>query len=492
MEFDVPIEELVEDFEGESVEISVTKKHQESPDFKRVIWTEMPEVTVEPDYKHASPEAYEKFLDMKFGMFIHFGTYTQIGLLESWSAEFQKAPSSFMDIYYTLYQSFNPTEFNADEWASLAKRAGMQFFQCTTKHHEGFCLYDTKTKTKALRRIGSQARESVYPIEECEINYSVMDTPFKRDIIEELVRAFRKEDLGIGLYFSHFDWNDPNFRWDPSNRNYDPNYGSDTHPEQWKAFIEREREQLHEILTKYGEIDQIFFDGTWYGFAWEEMKSIIKEIRKLQPNCMFSDRGLGPYADFTSPERWIPKKSEDDRLKGRASVWQACDVIGTHWSWVPGEKYKKKEDLLTKLIDSVAKGGTLSLDINPMPNGKFPQETIDILEYMGRWLQINGEAIYFTRKWEVKIQEESTGGKNIYYTSSKDKSTIYAIHFGWPASIVKLTDIIPKFGSEIRMLGVDQPLSWKIEGGFLIIDVLEELNNKIPCEFAYSFKIEVQ
>jgi alpha-L-fucosidase len=486
-EIDIPIEEIFEDFENKAVEVTIAEGKFAPPIYQGLVpnWETMPENTVEPDYEFCSDAGREKFLDMKFGLMVHFGLYTHLGLLESWSVNAKNSPRWFSDIYYTLWQVFNPSQFDAEEWAQLVKRAGMQFIQITTKHHEGFALWNTKTKTKARKRIGHLSDVVIGPVEDCEINFSVMDSPFKRDIIAELSAAFRKNNLGFGLYFSHIDWNDPNFRWDEANRSFDPTYTEKTHPEQWKAFIERERQQLIELFTNYGPIDQIFFDGTWFGLAWTEMKAIIKEIRKLQPDCMFSDRGLGPYADFTSPERWIPNSSEgDSRVKKQ--VWQCCDPIGTHWSYVPDEVYKDKRKLLHDFIDVVAKGGTFVFDQGPMPNGKFPQEAIDVLEYMGRWLQVNGEAIYATRPW--KINKE---GDYLFFTRSKDQKYVYAIHIGWPRENVVLTNVKPKDGSIIRMLGLNDNLPWKINGSRLIINIPIELNKKIPCEYAFAFKIEI-
>jgi alpha-L-fucosidase len=326
----------------------------------------------------------------------------------------------FMDIYYTQYQMWNPTNFDAEQWARLVKRSGLQFIQITSKHCECFALWDTKTKVQAPYRIGSKSDIVVYPVEEKMIHYSVMDTPFKRDIIKELSQAFRKFGLGFGFYYSHWDWEDPNFRWDDGNRCYDPNYNEESNPEDWKAFISREREQLLELFSNYGPIDQVFFDTTWFGLAWKELKSIIKECRKLQPDCMFSDRGIGPYGDFTSPERWIPKGQDQEDPRVRNRIWQLCDPIGTHWSYVPDEVYKDKHIILHNIIEVVAKGGTFVLDQGPMPNGCFPQEAIDILEYIGRWLQINGEAIYSTRSYKPYCERD-----NIFYTRSKDNKFVY-------------------------------------------------------------------
>jgi alpha-L-fucosidase len=484
-EIEVPMEELLEDFQDQGVEITIAPRHHEPPIYQGLVknWEEQMEDIAEPDYPFCSEKGRERFLDMKFGLMVHWGLYTHLGLLESWSMNARSAPQWFKDIYYTMWQVFNPVKFDAEEWANIVKRAGMQFIQITTKHHEGFCLWDTKTKTKALHRIGSQSGSVVEPVNEVEINFSVMDSPFKRDIIGELSRAFHKHGLGWGIYFSHIDWNDPNFRWDEANRSYDPTYTEKTHPEQWRAFIERERQQLIELFTNYGELCQVFFDGTWFGLAWEDMKKLVKEIRKLQPDCMFNDRGIGPYGDFNSPERWIPVEEGQGR-KARMKLWQVCDPIGTHWSWVPEEVYKDKHTLLHNLIDVVAKGGTYVFDQGPMNDGRFPQEAIDILEYMGRWLQVNGEAIYATRPWKRYRDSETQ-----YYTRSKDQKTVYCIHIGWPTGKVTIPDINVEPGSQIQMLGVKGACPWTQNGKNLVIDIPEVFNSQIPCEYAFAFKI---
>jgi alpha-L-fucosidase len=487
-ELEVPMEEILEDFENKSVEITFTEAHFEPPMYagKLPNWETTLENTVDSDYKFCSEQGRETFLDMKFGLMVHFGLYTHLGLLESWSVNARNAPKWFQDIYYTMWQVWNPSEFDAEEWATLVKRSGMQFIQITTKHHEGFCLWDTKTKTKARKRIGSQSGVVVDPVVDTEINFSVMDTPFKRDIVAELSTAFRKNGLGFGLYFSHIDWNDPNFRWDEANRSFDPKYNAQTSPEEWNAFVQREWDQLTELFTNYGKIDQIFFDGTWWNIEWENMKKLVKHIRKLQPDCMFSDRGLGPYADFTSPERWIPAEETEGGKKASHKVWQCCDPIGTHWSYVPDEKYKDKKELLRNFVDVVAKGGTFVFDQGPMPNGRFPQEAIDVLEYMGRWLAVNGEAIYATRPWKKSKQ-----GDDVYFTRSKDQKTLYAINFGWPYQRLELNEVNIKAGSQIFMYGIQEPFPWKLEGQKLVIEIPSKMNELIPCECAFAFKIEL-
>ncbi len=488
-EFDVPLAEVLEDFEGSGVEMNIHRHNTGEPIWKKIAegWDTEVETTTDPDYSFCSEAGREKFLDMKVGLMVHFGLYSHIGSLESWAAYAKTAPSWFFDVYYTLWQVWNPVQFDAEAWARLVKRAGLQFIQITSKHCEGFALWDTKTKVRVPRRVGSKAGMAIYPLEEPEpyIHYSVMDSPFKRDIIKELSAAFRKHGLGFGIYYSHWDWEDPNFRWDEGNRCYDPAYNETSNPDDWKAFIARERDQLRELFTNYGPLDQVFFDCTWFGLAWPEFKAMVKGLRKLQPDCMFSDRGLGPYGDFTSPERWIPAGAgkADPRVKNR--TWQVCDTIGTHWSYVPDELYKDKTVLLHNMIDIVAKGGTFVLDQGPMPNGRFPQEAVDLLESVGRWLAVNGEAIYATRPHDPYKE-----GEKIYYTRSKDGKQVHVIRIGWPFPRFTFTGVIPRAGSKVFMLGVDEPVDWRVEGGTVTVEIPPAFNDKMPCEYAYCFRVE--
>jgi alpha-L-fucosidase len=486
---DIPLEEVLEDFEDHGIDLKVQASPWADGMFKNIFSEgsiEFSNIKIHPDYKFASKEANEKFKDYKFGMMIHWGIYSQLGVTESWCANGSLTEQDFLDIYYTLWQVFNPVEFNADEWAKLAIRAGMQFFQLTTKHHDGFCMFNTKTKTQSRKRIPRQG-PMVGPVEDVEINFSIMDTLFKRDIVGELIAAFRKNNLGVGLYYSHIDWNDPNFRWHNGSRCYDPTYHPKTHPKEWSAFIARQKEQLREIFSNYGPIDQMFFDASWPMVALKEMEDIILMCRKLQPDCMMSDRGLGPYGDFTSPERWIPDVN-DKRLDNRnQKLWQVCDPIHDSWAYLPGQSYKENKVLLHNLIDAISKGGTYVFAVSPMANGKFPQETIGILEYMGNWLRTYGESIYFTRSWKKSKEKD----QEIFYTQSKDHKYLYLIHFGKPKISISVEDIPIKPNSAITLLDNNKNLKWEKTKNGIHIEIPKELINPLGEMDAFALKIEM-
>ena len=433
---------------------------------------------VDPDYKHAPAAAVDAWQDRKYGMRIHWGPYTVLGLEASWPLN--KAPKDFRLLYSTLYEVFNPTEFNADEWAVLAQRSGMTYFVFTTKHHDGFSMFDTRTKTKALRRVpGASHGPGIGPVEECFIHYSIANTPYKKDIVGELVQAFRKRGLGVGLYYSLIEWNDPNFRWDKPNMHYDPNYNPRTDPEGWRQFIQRQTEQLRELSTNYGKIDHYSLDGYWPETAWRELIASLKEIRNLQPDAVMKGN-IGPYGDWTGKEGWDPDAPRDEFLD---QPWEIIARLGTCSAYTPNSTYHSKEWLVTTLIDIVANGGTLMLSIAPMANGKFPSETIDRLEYAGDWLRVNGEAIYKTRPWNVAAE-----GENLRFTRSKDGRYVYAVSLQWPGKQLRLKSVRAVEGSQIAMLGVKRGLKWRQGPDGLIIDVPETR----PCEQAYAFKIQAQ
>jgi alpha-L-fucosidase len=436
---------------------------------------------VEANYHNAPAAAVESWNDKKFGLRIHWGVYSILGLDASWPL--QGSSREFRDIYSTLYEVFNPTDFNADEWADLAERAGMKYFVFTTRHCDGFSMFDTKTMVDSIQRVPyNKSTSGIGATKSCRIHYSIMDTPYPRDITGEVVQAFRKKGLGVGLYYSWWDWHDPDCRSDKRNMFYDPNSAGEPDAARWQRFMDRTREQLREISTNYGELFEISFDCSLPQSVWPETVKAVELARTLQPSAMFRIRGIGPYGDFTTPEHWIPP---DPLKKPVGFPWEAIEPIGSRWAYQPHDEYKSKEWLLGTLIDVVAKGGNFMPGVSPMANGKFPKETIDRLEYAGAWLRVNGEAIYGTRPWNVFKEEE-----DLRFTQSRDGKYLYAIALKWPGKTLTIRSARAIAGSRIEILGTQQQLKWNQSEDGLTVEIPQSIEQHKPCDQAYVFKIE--
>jgi len=451
---------------------------------------DMPEgwgTTVDPDYKHAPASAVDAWQDWRFGMRIHWGVYSVLGL--DASMPLIGSTKEFQTIWFTLYQVFNPTDFDADEWAELAKRADMKYFIFTTRHLDGFSMFDTQTKVKSIRRLaggkGGEAPVDIGPTENCLIHFSMMDTPYKQDVVSAIVKAFRRRGMGIGFYYSWADLHDLNFRWDQRNVFYDPHYSKESDPQDWQEFLERVTETLRELCTNYGKIDLIEFDDGLPKEAWPDTIRIVKMIRKLQPNVLLRDRGIGPYGDFSTPEHWVPENPSDKRVGEKP--WEAIEEVGRRWAYQPGDEYKPKEWFVSTLVDSAAKGGNFMPGVSPMANGGFPRETIERLEYVGDWLKVNGEAIYNTRRWDIYQETD-----DIKFTRSKDGKHVYAISMKWPGESFTVKSLRAREGSQVTMLGVKGNLKWRQGKDGLVIQIPASIAKNKPCAQAYVFKVEAQ
>ena len=256
------------------------------------------------DYHHASPEAVEQFKDLKYGLRIHWGIYSIVNGRESWVIQqHDKDPLAYQGFYHNLYKAWYPKDFNADEWTDMMVKDGFKFFVFTTKHHDGFSMYDTKTIVPEKFVYFGDSAGSIVP---CNLHYSIMETPYGRDVTAELVRSARAKGLKIGLYFSHPDWFDADFRFDEWNPNRDTSFTPQRDPEAWARFEARHKEQIKELLTNYGKIDMLSFDMWFPAFAWDHMQEVARMARELQSDCMLRWRGIGNYGDYQTPENYIP------------------------------------------------------------------------------------------------------------------------------------------------------------------------------------------
>lgn len=453
---------------------------------------------VDADYRHAGKESIEKWMDWKLGLRIHWGVYSMLGIEASWplkgsSEEFQK-------IYHTMYQSFDPIGFNADEWMDIMQRGGIRYFTITTKHCDGFCLWPTATTQIGYKRPqggGASASKGIGRVYKQEIHYSIAETPYGKDILAQLTTAARKKGIGIGFYYSHEDWYDPDFAWhrfNTTNSSYDkPAFDKASDPARWQRFIDKERQELKELAGNYGPIDDLSFDCAWPAEAWGDLVDIVKMVRRLQPGVVMRNRGIQQYGDYGTPEMNIPKSGELAKTTagnvGRGDMpWQLIYHIGQGWSYLPNDLYKSPEWILATFIDVVAKGGNMQLGFGPPGTGKWQKEMVERLDYLGAWLKVNGEAIYKTRAW--KRWKE---GDTIRYTRSKDNAYVYAISLEWPGDSLVLQSIRPRAGTSITMLGVAEPLKWHMDDKQgLIIEIPAALQDesKRPCKQAYAFRVE--
>ena len=441
---------------------------------------------VDADYVHAGEAAVEHWQDMKWGLRIHWGLYCMFGDSggdASWVIKTHINDKEWQKNYYASYQDFNPTNFDANEWMEIMQRAGMKYFSFTSKHHEGFCMWPTKTLQRGFRKNADGS------FEEVTNHFSIAETPFKRDIVGELVKAGRAHHLDVSLYYSHIDWHDWDFGWDNQfgSRNfwYDGAFTKKSDdPDRWAAFIQKERVQITELLTQYGPIDTLCLDMHWCEEAQQAAYGVAKLARSLQPNIMLRNRGIDQYGDYETPEQKIPE--DPNKVK---RPWQVIYQCGGGFSYHEHGNFKSREWILESLIDIVAKGGNFQAGFGPGPDGKFQQEMIDRVTYVGDWLKVNGESIFATRPY-LRYHE----GEGLRFTRTKDKKFTYIIALKWPGKILESKLVRAKSGSVIRLLGQDHDLKWQQDPEKLSIQMPEELQDetKRPCRQAYVFKVESQ
>jgi alpha-L-fucosidase len=322
------------------------------------------------------PERLEWLKDAGFGMFIHFSFDSQLGVVISHSMA--GASDEYLDRFINdLPQTFNPKDFSGEEIAILARRAGMKYMVLTTKHHSGYCLWDTETT-----------------------EFSIMNTPYGKDLVKEYVEGCRKQGLAVGFYFSPEDFHFLHENGQTVRRRFPEPIANEV----MTKYLDHTEKQLTELMTNYGKIDVIFFDGG-EGALQEKSKEVVWN---LQPDILVT-RGA-----INTPEQYIPGLATDES-------WEACVTMGTQWQYKPtNEQYKSGGRLIELLIESRAKGGTLLLNVGPKPDGELPIEQEERMREVAAWTFINQESIYGVRPWIITNEE------NIWFTKSKDGNTVYA------------------------------------------------------------------
>ncbi|MFY0252417.1 alpha-L-fucosidase [Chitinophaga sp. 30R24] len=428
-----------------------------------------------PETDQAVLKQLDEWQDWKLGIIMHWGPYSQWGVVESWSIcpededWTQRKPYGipyydYLKKYEAMGKTFNPVHFDPEKWAKAAKDAGMKYLVFTTKHHDGFCMFDTK---------------------QTDYRITAPDGAFSKDpranIAKGVFDAFRKEGIHAGAYFSKPDWHSEYYWWNyfpPKDRNV--NYDLQKYPDRWNQFKQYTYKQIEELMTGYGKLEILWLDGGWVrplkqqtkeSLSWSkmppqdqdiDMASIATMARSHQPGLIVVDRSVhGPYENYRTPEQQIPEKPLD-------YPWETCMTMGGSWSYVPGDKYKPVNVLVHNLVDIVAKGGNYLLNVAPGPDGSLDEAAYTTMQGIGEWMRINGRAIYGTRA----VAPYKDG--KVCFTRQKDGS-VYAIYLldeneALPAQI-SFKGLQPVKGAHLQLLGSEKKLMWKTSDAGVVVEI---------------------
>lgn len=425
-------------------------------------------------------ERLEWFQDQKLALMMHFGIYSQMGICESWplsdedaewsrrDVDWEEDPEAFRKQYRDMNKSFNPVRIQPDKWAEFAEENGFKYLIFTTKHHDGFCMYDTKYT---------------------DYKVTSPDCPFHThkhaDIVRSVFDAFRARNIAIAAYFSKPDWHCP-WYWaegmeNPVGYSRNPTYDPKRRPDVWEKYVEFTHNQIMELIEGYGRIDILWLDG---GQVRPDngqdirLSELAARARKIQPWLLTADRTVGgENENYITPEQSVPS--------GPIRVpWESCVTAGTAFSYRFDEKYKSTRELVHLLIDVVCRGGNLALNVAPQPNGALPAEAMRRIEGLGAWLKVCGEAIYATR-----MAEPNEAGR-VAFTKKGD--TVYAILRQPEGEALPESVLIPWPGraETISLVdtGAELPFD-RTEGGY---EVRLPAGLAGSCPLAPVFRIEKQ
>lgn len=405
--------------------------------------------------------------DQKFGVLMHWGLYSVPGIVESWSIcsedwiVRERKPTYEEDKawYWSQKDSLNPVNFDPSKWADVMKKAGMKYMIFTTKHHDGFCMFDTKYT-----------------------DFSIAHGPFGKDprhnIAKEIFNAYRNKGFMIGCYFSKPDWHSKWF-WNPyyATPNRRINYKKQQHPDWWQNYRKFTQNQLNELTTDYGNIDILWLDGGWITGDEIGLDTILVDARKRNPGMISVDRTIrGKNENYQTPEQGIPAKQLD-------IPWESCITLSHAWGWTPNAKFKSPNKVIGILSEIVAKGGCLALGVGPKADGTLQPEVVNTLLKIGSWLNKNGQAIYST----VNAAHYNDG--KVWFTADKNGKTLYAIYAledgeKTPKTIT-WTENKPK--GKLVLLQNGKSVKYTVKGNQVTVTLPSGLKNE-PLAFKFNSK----
>lgn len=408
-----------------------------------------------------SPEVQEHlkwFMGLKLGFMMHWAPGCQLGTYESWPLSDGDGEWSQEDFtwasrevckqqYRDANKTFNPVKFSAAAWAELAQECGFRYLLFTTKHHDGFCMYDTGTT---------------------DYKITAPDCPFHTnpdaDVVGALYREFRRRGLAISVYFSKPDWNSP-YYWNPAfgtapDRNV--NYDVDEHPELWEKYVQFTHEQIRELCTNYGKVDVLWLDGGWVrpDNRGQDIRlgEIVEEIRSTtQPHLIVCERTCGgEYENFITPEKTVP----DTAL---TVPWETCTTVGEKFSFHYTDTFKSGRALVHLLLDVVSKGGNLALNVAPQPDGMLPAPAVRSLRDLGTWMKLFGGGIYGTTICPPYFEDR------LFYTRRGDRVFVFYAYDEVPVLPASLTLHLPFGITAARCVRTGEPIQFRREGDTLTL-----------------------
>ncbi|HEX7326424.1 MAG TPA: alpha-L-fucosidase [Rhodanobacteraceae bacterium] len=429
--------------------------------------------------------------DWKFGIILHFGLYSELGIIASWTLCSEDLPwikrppgvgyVEWKRRYEDLRKTFDPAHFDPAQWADVAHAAGMRYAVFTTKHHDGFNMFDTR---------------------QTEYRVTASDVPFhsnpRANVAKAVFDAFRARDFGIGAYFSKADWHQPDY-WSPEwatptrNNNYDVR----KHPETWKRFVEFTHRQIHEITSQYGPLDILWLDAGWVGapaipdakaytsgVPWVQdidMAGIAAIARRNQPGIIMVNRDEGgPYENYRTPEGHFLEQKVD-------YPWEAVISMGGTFSWKPHVKYKTPREIVHLLVNIVARGGNLLLGIGPEGDGSLPAAAVERLLAVGKWMEVNGSAIHGSHPFapyhrgKFCLTQGKDGSVNAIYLTDANEPAM-------PGSVI-VPGVRPTPDARVQILGVSEPLAWASQGDGFRVKLPRDVRLQLAGALAWTIRV---